>query len=95
MKRYRVTFNVTAGKIPLIKLVRYLTNMRLKESKDFVESRFEIFEWSRSVTTTVTESQLGRYLIHNLMNPNNTSFSLVDVKEEENTIDLTQLEGRN
>lgn len=90
MTKYLVKFNVMQGKIPMIKLMRSLTEMGLKESKDFIEAKFEEFEEEKIIDVTVTEQQLGKHLIRNLLYPTN-SFTLITAKvvEENNVIDLT------
>lgn len=97
MKEYLATFNVTEGKIPMIKLVRQLTDLGLKESKEFVEAKFRSFEFDVVINVRVTADQLGRYLIQNAISPSNHAFSLSKVIELEVTevLDLTALVGSN
>ena len=65
MKNYLATFHGDVEqKIPLIKLVRYMTQMGLRESKEFVEQVIiPKMEYTPRFQLKLTELQLGRYYI--------------------------------
>jgi len=95
MNRYEVKFDVKDGKIPLVKLVKWLTGMGLKESKDYVEAQFDNFEFPRTVVMIVTEQQLGRYLVRELTFAQHDQYRLVSTKqiERDYILDLTRCEA--
>jgi hypothetical protein len=95
MKTYLVEFSVAEGKIPMIKLVRHLTNASLRDAKDFVEAKFNNFDFQQYVKFIVTQDQLGKFLIVNTITPPN-SHSLMNVREleEYNATNLTQMYER-
>lgn len=92
MKRFVVCFNVTEGKIPMIKLVRSLTSCGLRESKELVEEKVTGFEYAQHIEFIVNEEQLGKFLIYNYINPT-SSYSVYSIKEleEYRAVDLTLL----
>lgn len=94
MKNYVVSFDVDFGKIGMIKLIRDLTGMGLKESKDFVEARIENFEFPATMEVILTERQFGKFLILHTMNPRG-AYNLIKIEEVSGRrIDLTYLNIR-
>ena len=54
------------GKIHLIKLVQAITDLSLKDAKEFTEEKLShLFDstWSSNFTLLVTEAQAGRYFL--------------------------------
>jgi len=45
MQTYKVSLTAKRGKVNIIKLIRAITGMGLKDSKDFVEREFCFDEW--------------------------------------------------
>ena len=63
--KYLVMFDATGQeKIPIIKLVRFLTQIGLKEAKDLTEEQIiPMLGYGDRFTLRLTEVQLGRYYI--------------------------------
>jgi hypothetical protein len=89
--KYEVKFDVEAGKIPMVKLVKRLTGLGLKETKDLVEQVIDNFEFPRTIDVIVTEQQLGRFLVRGLVY-GGESFKLISAKPLElSSLDLSYI----
>lgn len=89
MKKYLVTISVMEGKIPMIRIIRDLTDASLRDAKEFVEEKFQVLDGyiSRKVEFIVTESQLGKFLIKgHIRDTNSSAYSIVNIKELEQSV---------
>jgi hypothetical protein len=92
MKKYVVIFKISEGKIPMIKLVRNLTSLGLREAKEFVEDKVNNFMFDREIEVIVTETNLGKFLINNIISPA-SQYTLINVVEyvDNKIIDLSEV----